>query len=60
MELRVKERKQNRWGKLADKSGNNSNPYHSGGEDRYDTAQMIESQRKEEGEWNTKPSQGKG
>ena len=32
-ELRVKEGKRNRWGKLVDKNGNNSNPLHSGGED---------------------------
>ena len=32
-ELRVKEGKRNRWGKLVDKNGNNSNPRHSGGED---------------------------
>jgi len=60
VELRVKEGKRNRWGKLVDKSGNNSNPFHSGGEDTYGTARLIESQRKEEGKWNTKPSQGKG
>ncbi len=33
VELRVKEGKRNRWGKLVDKNGNNSNPHHSGGED---------------------------
>ena len=33
VELRVKEGKKDRWGKLVDKNGNNSNPCHSGGED---------------------------
>ncbi len=33
VELRVKEGKRNRWGKLVDVNGNNSNPKHSGGED---------------------------
>jgi len=33
VELRVKEGKRDRWGKLCDKNGNNSNPCHSGGED---------------------------
>jgi serine/threonine-protein kinase/endoribonuclease IRE1 len=58
-ELRVKEAKKNRWGKLVDKQGNNSNPRHSGGEDTYGAARSIESVRKEEGKWNTnkKPAQ---
>jgi len=58
-ELRVKEGKLNRWGKLVDKNGNNSNPWHSGGEDTYGAASSIEKVRKEEGKWNTskkKPS----
>jgi serine/threonine protein kinase len=33
VELRVKEGKRDRWGKLCDKNGNNANPCHSGGED---------------------------
>jgi len=53
VELRVKEGKKNRWGKLVDKSGNNSNPKHSGGEDTYGAARSIESVRKQEGKWNT-------
>jgi hypothetical protein len=53
VELRVKEGKKNRWGKLVDKNGNNSNPRHSGGEDTYGIARTIESTRKEEGKWNT-------
>jgi serine/threonine-protein kinase/endoribonuclease IRE1 len=59
-ELRVKEAKKNRWGKLVDKHGNNSNPRHSGGEDTYGAARSIETVRKEEGKWNTnnkKPAQ---
>lgn len=51
-ELRVKEAKKNRWGKLVDKNGNNSNPMHSGGEDTYGAASSIERVRKEEGKWN--------
>jgi len=51
-ELRVKEGKKNRWGKLVDKNGNNSNPMHSGGEDTYGAASSIERVRKEEGKWN--------
>mmetsp|Transcript_27699 Transcript_27699/g.65045 ORF Transcript_27699/g.65045 Transcript_27699/m.65045 type:complete len:1449 (-) Transcript_27699:626-4972(-) len=51
-ELRVKEGKKNRWGKLVDKNGNNSNPFHSGGEDTYGAARSIEIVRKEEGKWN--------
>jgi hypothetical protein len=42
VELRVKEPKRNRWGKLLDKDGNNSNPCHSGGEDTYGAACSIE------------------
>lgn len=51
-ELRVKEGKKNRWGKLVDKNGNNSNPWHSGGEDTFGAASTIEKVRKEEGKWN--------
>jgi hypothetical protein len=40
-ELRVKEGKRSRWGKLLDKDGNNSNPWHSGGEDTYGAARSI-------------------
>eukprot|EP00980_Cylindrotheca_fusiformis_P006153 scaffold1319_cov126-Cylindrotheca_fusiformis.AAC.42 len=53
VELRVKEGKRNRWGKLVDKNGNNSNPWHSGGEDTYGAARSIENVRKVEGKWNT-------
>lgn len=54
VELRVKEGKVGRWGKLVDKNGNNSNPNHSGGEDTYGAARSIESARKVEGKWNSK------
>lgn len=50
-ELRVKEGKRNRWGKLVDANGNNSNPQHSGGEDTYGAARQIENSRKVEGKW---------
>lgn len=53
IELRVKEGKKKRWGKLVDKNGNNSNPRHSGGEDTYGAARSIETARKVEGKWNT-------
>jgi serine/threonine-protein kinase/endoribonuclease IRE1 len=60
VELRVKEGKKTRWGKLVDANGNNSNPKHSGGEDTYGAARSIEATRKEEGKWNTgKLAQGK-
>jgi len=52
-ELRVKEGKRNRWGRLVDANGNNSNPQHSGGEDTFGAARSIESARKVEGKWNT-------
>ena len=59
-ELRVKEGKRHRWGKLVDKEGNSSNLNHSGGEDTYGAARSIETIRKEEGKWNTdKGGQGK-
>jgi serine/threonine protein kinase len=51
-ELRVKENKRNRWGKLVDKNGDTKNPRHSGGEDTYGAARMIETERKGEGKWN--------
>lgn len=61
VELRVKEAKRRRWGKLVDKNGDNSNPKHSGGEDTYGAARAIESERKQEGKWKTnKPSGPKG
>ena len=51
VELRVKEGKRDRWGTLADKRGNHSNPNHSGGEDTYGAARSVESMRKTEGKW---------
>mmetsp|Transcript_15090 Transcript_15090/g.32995 ORF Transcript_15090/g.32995 Transcript_15090/m.32995 type:complete len:1483 (-) Transcript_15090:66-4514(-) len=61
VELRVKEAKRNRWGKLVDADGNNKNPRHSGGEDTYGAARSIESERKSEGKWNLdKKTPGKG
>eukprot|EP00978_Attheya_sp_CCMP212_P011686 scaffold28952_cov58-Attheya_sp.AAC.2 len=61
IELRVKEGKRNRWGKLVDKNGNNSNPFHSGGEDTYGVARSIETMRQEKGKRNPeKPQRGKG
>ena len=51
VELRVKEAKRHRWGKLVDKNGDNNNPYHSGGEDTYGVARSIETERKHEGKW---------
>jgi hypothetical protein len=50
-ELRVKEGKRKRWGRLVDVNGNNSNPQHSGGEDTYGAARQIENSRKVEGKW---------
>jgi len=58
-ELRVKEGKKGRWGKLVDKNGNNSNPWHSGGEDTYGAASSIEKVRKEEGKWNASSKERK-
>lgn len=61
VELRVKEAKRKRWGKLVDKNGDNNNPNHSGGEDTYGAARAIESERKHEGKWNSsKPTGTKG
>jgi len=59
-ELRVKEGKKNRWGKLVDVNGNNSNPQHSGGEDTYGAARQIENSRKVEGKWNKTPKKPRG
>lgn len=53
VELRVKEAKRNRWGKLVDQNGDAKNPKHSGGEDTYGAATTIETERKQEGKWNT-------
>jgi len=58
VELRVKEGKKGRWGRLVDLNGNNSNPFHSGGEDTYGAAKSIETVRKEEGKWKS-PKKGK-
>jgi hypothetical protein len=51
VELRVKEGKRNRWGKLVDAEGNCSNPKASGGEDTYGAARSIETMREKEGKW---------
>lgn len=59
VELRVKEGKRNRWGKLVDKNGDNKNPKHSGGEDTYGAARSIEVERRQEGKWNVNGA-GKG
>ena len=58
VELRVKEGKRNRWGKLVDAEGNCSNPKASGGEDTYGAARSIETMREKEGKW-TPNKQGK-
>ena len=60
VELRVKEPKRNRWGKLVDANGDNKNPNHSGGEDTYGAARNIETTRKQEGKWNTENGKGVG
>jgi hypothetical protein len=61
IELRVKEAKRNRWGKLVDNNGDCNNPNHSGGEDTYGAARSIESERKQEGKWKGKgPNGAKG
>lgn len=49
VELRVKEGKRNRWGKLVDINGDNSNRAHSGGEDTYGIAKSIEAERTSQG-----------
>jgi hypothetical protein len=53
VELRVKETKRQRWGKLVDDNGDNKSPSHSGGEDTYRAARSIETTRKQQGKWNT-------
>lgn len=60
VELRVKEGKRNRWGKLVDKNGENKNPKHSGGEDTYGAARSIEVERQQEGKWNVNGLNSKG
>lgn len=60
VELRVKEGKRHRWGKLVDKNGDNKNPCHSGGEDTFGAARSIETERKNEGKWSTDKSAKKG
>jgi serine/threonine-protein kinase/endoribonuclease IRE1 len=52
VELRVKDTKRNRWGKLVDANGDCKNPQHSGGEDTYGAARSIETNRKQDGKWN--------
>jgi serine/threonine-protein kinase/endoribonuclease IRE1 len=59
VELRVKEAKRQRWGKLVDKNGDNKNTCHSGGEDTYGAARSVETERKQEGKWNTNKSPNK-
>jgi serine/threonine protein kinase len=62
VELRVKEGKLHRWGRLVDKNGDNKTKGHSGGEDTYGAARLIESERKEQGKWNVEgkaPQKGK-
>lgn len=51
VELRVKESKRKRWGRLVDTEGNCSNPKASGGEDTYGAARSIEAMREKEGKW---------
>ena len=58
VELRVKEAKRNRWGKLVDENGDCNNERHSGGEDTYGAARSIEKERKQEGKWSTKAPNG--
>ena len=58
VELRVKEAKRGRWGKLVDENGDCNNNRHSGGEDTYGAARSIENERKQEGKWNTKTANG--
>jgi hypothetical protein len=58
VELRVKEAKRGRWGKLVDENGDCNNTRHSGGEDTYGAARSIENERKQEGKWSTKAGNG--
>uniref|UniRef100_A0A6U5FW69 non-specific serine/threonine protein kinase n=1 Tax=Corethron hystrix TaxID=216773 RepID=A0A6U5FW69_9STRA len=61
LELRVKEGKRGRWGKLVDKDGNHPNPCSCGGEDTLGAAKSTESLRKEEGKWKSQTEKkGKG
>lgn len=60
VELRVKETKRDRWGKLVDDNGDNKNPKHSGGEDTYGAARAIETERKQEGKWGGKSGDKSG
>lgn len=53
VELRVKEGKRGRWGRLVDRKGDCSNPRASGGEDTYGAARDVENARKGEGKWST-------
>ena len=57
IELRVKEGKRQRWGKLVNKHGLCANPKASGGEDTYGAARTIENTRKDQGQW--KPADSK-
>jgi len=57
VELRVKEGKRQRWGKLVNKHGLCANPKASGGEDTYGAARTIENTRKDQGQW--KPADSK-
>ena len=58
IELRVKEAKRKRWGKLVDENGDCNNSKHSGGEDTYGAARSIENERKQEGKWSAKAANG--
>lgn len=60
VELRVKETKRNRWGKLVDANGDAKNPQHSGGEDTYGAARSIETNRKQDGKWNLETAGNSG
>ncbi|GMH87726.1 hypothetical protein TL16_g10947 [Triparma laevis f. inornata] len=58
-ELRVKEGKRARWGKLINKeTGYSSNLLASGGEDTYGAAIGVESMREQEGKWGGGGGQG--
>ena len=59
VQLRVKETKRKRWGKLVDANGDCLNPNHSGGEDTYGAARSIESERRQEGKWNMNKTLGR-
>ena len=51
VELRVKEGKRHRWGKLVNKHGLCANSKASGGEDTYGIARSVENTRKDQGQW---------